>query len=75
MNQMQLLNQSFDLMLIGMTTVFTFLFLLVLLMMIITKFAADSENKSLIKDKTESSLNELNQTHKKIIKQLFEYIR
>ncbi|MEK9649770.1 MAG: OadG family transporter subunit [Gammaproteobacteria bacterium] len=75
MNQMQLLNQSFDLMLIGMTTVFTFLILLVLLMMIITKFAADSENKSLIKDKTESSLNELNQTHKKIIKQLFEYIR
>ena len=74
MNQSQLLNQSIDLMLVGMGTVFSFLILLVVLMFIISKFAATSIQVNVTDGGLQKISQEMNTTHKKIIKELFEQL-
>ena len=74
MNQSQLLNQSIDLMLVGMGTVFSFLIMLVILMLIISKFAATSIQANAMDKGLQKTPKELNTTHKKIIKELFEHL-
>lgn len=74
MNQSQLLNQSIDLMLVGMGTVFSFLILLVVLMFIISKFAATSIQVNVTDGELQKTSLEMNTTHKKIIKELFEQL-
>jgi Na+-transporting methylmalonyl-CoA/oxaloacetate decarboxylase gamma subunit len=74
MNQSQLLNQSIDLMLVGMGTVFSFLILLVVLMFIISKFAATSIQVNVTDGELQKTSREMNTTHKKIIKELFEQL-
>ena len=74
MNQSQLLNQSIDLMLVGMGTVFSFLILLVVLMFIISKFAATSLQVNVTDGELQKTSLEMNTTHKKIIKELFEQL-
>ena len=74
MNQSELLNQSIDLMLVGMGTVFSFLILLVVLMFIISKFAATSIQVSVTDGEYQKTSLEMNTTHKKIIKELFEQL-
>ena len=74
MNQSQLLNQSIDLMLVGMGTVFSFLILLVVLMFIISKFAATSIQVNVTDGELQKTSQEMNTTHKKIIKELFEQL-
>ena len=74
MNQSELLNQSIDLMLVGMGTVFSFLILLVVLMFIISKFAATSIQANLTDEGLQKTSREMNTTHKKIIKELFEQL-
>ena len=74
MNQSQLLNQSIDLMLVGMGTVFSFLIMLVILMLIISKFAATSIQANVMDKGLQKTSKELNITHKKIIKELFEHL-
>ena len=74
MNQSQLLNQSIDLMLVGMGTVFSFLILLVVLMFIISKFAATSIHANVTDGGLQKASQEMNTTHKKIIKELFEQL-
>ena len=74
MNQSQLLNQSIDLMLVGMGTVFSFLIMLVILMLIISKFAATSIQANVMDKGLQKTSQELNTTHKKIIKELFEHL-
>mgnify|MGYP003343290405 FL=1 len=74
MNQSQLLNQSIDLMLVGMGTVFSFLILLVVLMFIISKFAATSIQANVINEGLLKTSQEMDATHKKIIKELFEQL-
>jgi Na+-transporting methylmalonyl-CoA/oxaloacetate decarboxylase gamma subunit len=74
MNQSQLLNQSIDLMLVGMGTVFSFLILLVVLMLIISKFAATSIQVNVTDGELQKTSQEMNTTHKKIIKELFEQL-
>jgi len=74
MNQSELLNQSIDLMLVGMGTVFSFLILLVVLMLIISKFAATSIQANVTDGGLQKISQEMNTTHKKIIKELFEQL-
>jgi len=74
MNQSQLLNQSIDLMLVGMGTVFSFLILLVVLMFIISKFAATSIQVNVTNEGFQKTSQEMDATHKKIIKELFEQL-
>ena len=74
MNQSQLLNQSIDLMLVGMGTVFSFLIMLVILMFIISKFATTSTQANVTDGGLQITSKEINITHKKIIKELFEYL-
>ena len=74
MNQSQLLNQSIDLMLVGMGTVFSFLILLVVLMFIISKFAATSIEANVTDGGLQKNSQEMDATHKKIIKELFEQL-
>jgi len=74
MNQSELLNQSIDLMLVGMGTVFSFLILLVVLMLIISKFAATSIQANVTDGGLQKISQEINTTHKKIIKELFEQL-
>ena len=74
MNQSQLLNQSIDLMLVGMGTVFSFLIMLVILMLIISKFTATSIQTNVMDKGLQKTSKELNTTHKKIIKELFEHL-
>ena len=74
MNQSELLNQSIDLMLVGMGTVFSFLILLVVLMFIISKFAATSIQVNVTDGELQKTSQEMNTTHKKIIKELFEQL-
>ena len=74
MNQSQLLNQSIDLMLVGMGTVFSFLILLVVLMFIISKFSATSIQANVTDGGLQKTSLEMNTTHKKIIKELFEQL-
>ena len=74
MNQSQLLNQSIDLMLVGMGTVFSFLILLVVLMFIISKFAATSTQVNVTDGGLQKNSQEMDTTHKKIIKELFEQL-
>ena len=74
MNQSELLNQSIDLMLVGMGTVFSFLILLVVLMFIISKFAATSILANVTDGGLQKISQEMNTTHKKIIKELFEQL-
>ena len=74
MNQSELLNQSIDLMLVGMGTVFSFLILLVVLMFIISKFAATSIQANVINEGLQKTSQEMDATHKKIIKELFEQL-
>ena len=74
MNQSQLLNQSIDLMLVGMGTVFSFLILLVVLMFIISKFAATSIQASVTDGGLQKNSQEIDATHKKIIKEFFEQL-
>lgn len=74
MNQSELLNQSIDLMLVGMGTVFSFLILLVVLMFIISKFAATSIQVNVTDGELQKTSLEMNTTHKKIIKELFEQL-
>jgi len=74
MNQSQLLNQSIDLMLVGMGTVFSFLILLVVLMFIISKFAATSLHANVTDGGLQKNSAEIDTTHKKIIKELFEQL-
>ncbi len=74
MNQSELLNQSIDLMLVGMGTVFSFLILLVVLMFIIFKFAATSIQANVTDGGLQKISQEMNTTHKKIIKELFEQL-
>jgi Na+-transporting methylmalonyl-CoA/oxaloacetate decarboxylase gamma subunit len=74
MNQSQLLNQSIDLMLVGMGTVFSFLILLVVLMFIISKLSATSIQANVTDVGLQKTSQETNTTHKKIIKELFEQL-
>lgn len=74
MNQSELLNQSIDLMLVGMGTVFSFLILLVVLMFIISNFAATSIEANVTDGGLQKISQEMNTTHKKIIKELFEQL-
>ena len=74
MNQSELLNQSIGLMLVGMGTVFSFLILLVVLMFIISKFAATSILANVTDGGLQKISQEMNTTHKKIIKELFEQL-
>ena len=74
MNQSQLLNQSIDLMLVGMGAVFSFLILLVVLMFIISKFAATSIQVNVTDGELQKTSQEMNTMHKKIIKELFEQL-
>jgi Na+-transporting methylmalonyl-CoA/oxaloacetate decarboxylase gamma subunit len=74
MNQSQLLNQSIDLMLVGMGTVFSFLILLVVLMFIISKLSATSIQANVTDGGLQKISQEMNTTHKKIIKELFEQL-
>jgi Na+-transporting methylmalonyl-CoA/oxaloacetate decarboxylase gamma subunit len=74
MNQSQLLNQSIDLMLVGMGTVFSFLILLVVLMFIISKLSATSIQANVTDGGLQKTSQETNTTHKKIIKELFEQL-
>ena len=74
MNQSELLNQSIDLMLVGMGTVFSFLILLVVLMFVISKFAATSIQANATDGGLQKISQEMNTTHKKIIKELFEQL-
>ena len=74
MNQSELLNQSIDLMLVGMGTVFSFLILLVILMFIISKFAATSIQANVTDAGFQKTPQEMDMKHKKIIKELFEQL-
>ena len=61
-------------MLVGMSTVFSFLILLVVLMFIISKFAATSIQENVTDGGLQKISQEMNTTHKKIIKELFEQL-
>jgi len=74
MNQPELLNQSIDLMLVGMGTVFSFLIMLVILMFIISKLAASSTETNVMEMKLQKNSQEINKIHKKIVKELFEHL-
>ena len=74
MNQTELLKQSIDLMLIGMGTVFSFLLLLVVLMLIISKLAADPHDKTNLATQPKLPNNEEIVVHKRIIRELMEQL-
>lgn len=75
MNQTELLKQSIDLMLIGMGTVFSFLLLLVVLMLIISKLAAEPDENINLAAQTKLLNNEEIVVHKRIIRELMEQLR
>ena len=75
MNQTELLKQSIDLMLIGMGTVFSFLLLLVVLMLIISKLAAEPDENSNLAAQPKLLNNEEIFVHKRIIRELMEQLR
>ena len=75
MNQAELLKQSIDLMLIGMGTVFSFLLLLVVLMLIISKLAAEPDENINLAAQPKLLNNEEIVVHKRIIRELLEQLR